>query len=247
MPALPAPVVAPPPQVNPASLVHTLQAPQPAIIEPPPSVETAFIRKLGDINLGHTEVVAPAPQLPVTAQRALAGMARPSLDSAGAVVPPPPSIQGAGTSHTGGRLIALGIHPAALNAPIEAPAGNRRGIFAATPEGKPGAPGTPDILPGENHGNGNGPGSGNSSNGIPPGLFVGPGPHPADSSTVTGHAHGNGAGGSASQSQPSDRPRVMADAVPPRVTSIPRRPASEVASNNATELEKKVFGDRKLY
>jgi len=246
--ALPPSVVAPPPEVNTPSLGHTLQAPQPAIIEPPPSVGSASTRRFGDINIGHTDAVAPAPQLPVAEQRTLASMAPSTLGSAGAaVVPPPPSIPGIGTSHTGGRLIALGIHPAALNAPIEAPAGNRRGIFAATPEGKPGAPGTPDILPGENHGNGNGPGSGNSSNGIPPGLFVGPGPHPADSSTVTGHAHGNGAGGSASQSQPSDRPRVMADAVPPRVTSIPRRPASEVASNNATELEKKVFGDRKLY
>src|SRR3989454_5067652 len=107
MPALPVPVVAPPPQVNPASLVHSLRAPQPAIIEPPPSLEAASIRKLGDINVGHTQVVAPAPQLPVTAQRELASMARPSLDSAGAVVPPPPSIQGAGPSNTGGRLIAL--------------------------------------------------------------------------------------------------------------------------------------------
>ncbi|HLB86931.1 MAG TPA: TonB family protein [Terriglobales bacterium] len=245
MPALPVPVVAPPPQVNPAALVHSLRAPQPAIIEPPPSLEAASIRKLGDINVGHTEVVAPAPQLPVTAQRALAGMARPSLDSAGAVVPPPPSIQGAGPSNTGGRLIALGIHPAVLSTPIEVPAGNRRGIFAATPEGKPGAPGTPDTSPDGNRGSGNGAGSGNSTNGIPPGLFVGAGPQPADHSAVT--AHGNAAAGGSSRSQPFGNPRLMADAVPPRVTSIPRRPTGEVSGDNATALEKKVFGDRKFY
>ncbi len=196
MPALPAPVVAPPPQVNPASLVHTLQAPQPAIIE-------------------------------------------------GAVVPPPPSIQGAGPSNTGGRLIALGIHPAVLSAPIEVPAGNRRGIFAATPEGRPGAPGTPDTSPDGNHGSGNGADSGNSTNGIPPGLFVGAGPQPAHHSAVT--AHGNAAVGRSSQSQPSGNPRLMADAVPPRVTSVPRRPTGEVSGDNATALEKKVFGDRKFY
>ena len=245
MPALPVPVVAPPPQVNPASLVHSLRAPQPAIIEPPPSLEAASIRKLGDINVGHTEVVAPAPQLPVTAQRELASMAQSSLDSAGTVVPPPPSIQGAGPSNTGGRLIALGIHPAVLSTPIEVPAGNRRGIFAATPEGKPGAPGTPDTSPDGNRGSGNGAGSGNSTNGIPPGLFVGAGPQPADHSAVT--AHGNAAAGGSSRSQPFGNPRLMADAVPPRVTSIPRRPTGEVSGDNATALEKKVFGDRKFY
>jgi len=247
MPALPMSVVAPAPQVSSASLVHTLQAPQPAIIEPPPSVEAASLHGLGDINIAHTEVVAPAPQLPVAEQRTMASVAQSPLESAGAVVPPPPSIQGTGPSNSGGRLIALGIHPAVLSTPIEVPAGTRRGVFAATPGGKPGASGTPDAPRGENLDGGNGAGAGNTANGIPPGLFVGAGANPADSSAVTGHAHGNGADGGSSQPRRSDDSRLMADAVPPRVTSIPRRPASEVSDKNVTELEKKVFGDRKSY
>jgi len=197
------------------------------------------------MNMGHTEAIAPAPQLPVAEQLALATMAQSPLGSAGPVLPPPPSIQGTGTSRADGRLIALGIHPAATLAPIEEPAGNRRAVFAATPEGKPGAPGTPAVSAGENHGNA--AGSGNNGNGIPPGLFVGAGPQPADSTAVTGHAHGNGAGSGSSQSQPSGDPRLMADAAPPRVTNIPRRAVSEVSDQNANELEKKVFGDRKFY
>lgn len=228
-----------------AQVAVPMQAPRPAIIEPPPSVEAASIHTLGDINIGHTEAIAPAPQLPVAEQRALASAAQSPLGSAGSVVPPPPSIQGTGTSPTDGRLIALGIHPAAALAPIEKPAGNRRGVFAATPEGKAGAPGTPDISPGENHGDA--AGSGNKGDGVPPGLFVGAGPQPADSSAVTGHAHGKVAGSGSSQSQPSDNPRLMADTVPSRVTSTPRRPTSEVSDKMATELEKKVFGDRKFY
>ena len=247
MPALPMSVVAPAPQVNAAPLVHTLQAPQPAIIEPPPSVEANSIQSLGDINIAPADVVAPAPQLPVAEQRALASVAHSPLESAGAVVPPPPSIQGTGTLNSGGRLIALGIHPAMLSTPIDVPAGNRRGVFAATPEGKPGASGTSDISRGENHGGGNGAGAGNTANGIPLGLFVGAGADPADSSAVAGHAHGNGLGGGSSPSRSSDHSRLIADAVPPRITSIPRRPASEVSDTNVTEPEKKVFGDRKSY
>jgi TonB family protein len=192
---------------------------------------------LGDINIGPADVVAPAPVLPVGEQRA---MARTSLGPESlAAVPPPPSVQGTGNS--GGRMIALGIHPAAAIGPVEPPSGNRRGTFAATPKGKPGAPGTPDIT---SIGNGNGAGSSKGTNGAPPGLFVGAGPNPSDQSSVSGHRHGNGTGGD-SQSSPPGSPTLMANATPPRVTSVPRRSASN--SSQPEELARKVFGDRKFY
>jgi TonB family protein len=231
----------------------TLPALPAAVVAPPPSVKTAFTSRFDEINIVRTEVIAPAPQLPLAEQRALANPAQSPLGSAGeAVVPPPPSISGTGTSDKGGRLIALGIHPAALNAPIEAPAGNRRGVFAASPEGKAGAPGTPVVPAGEVHDKGNGAGrDGNSSNGIPPGLLVGSAPGPSASSAMSGQAHGDSAGGagsqSPSQSPSSGNPGVMADAIPPRVTNIPHRSGPEVSDKNVPELEKKVFGDRKLY
>jgi TonB family protein len=238
LPELPTSVVAPPPEVSVTARAQNLQAPQPAIVEPPPSVESASTRKWGDLNIGHTKVVAPAPQLPVAEQRSLGNMAQAPLSNAGpAVVPPPPSLAGA-ASNRGGQIIALGIHPAVLKAPVEVPSGNRRGTFAAGPQGKPGAPGTPDIPRSANHGNGNGGGFGDTAKGVPPGLYVG-GAAPAHSGVA-----GNGTGG---DKHSAGDPRLMAEVTPPRVTASPKRLALEASVDNPTEMERKVFGDRKFY
>ena len=86
--------VAPPPEVKLASSRRQLQAPEPAVVEPAPLVDSTPMRRLGDINIDRTEAVAPAPQLPVAAERTLANT-RPALGNSGqAVVPPPPSVPG---------------------------------------------------------------------------------------------------------------------------------------------------------
>src|SRR6266446_6382081 len=64
--------VAPPADVS-AESSRTLRGPQAAIVQPPPSVDAASQRSLGDINIGHSQVVAPAPELPVAEQYAAAG------------------------------------------------------------------------------------------------------------------------------------------------------------------------------
>jgi TonB family protein len=238
LPALPASVVAPAPELKAASTARTLQGPSPAIVAPPPSVEAASNRKWGDMNIGHTAIVAPAPQLPVAEQRA---SAQSTLSSAsGAVVPPPPSMGGM-ASNGGGRIIALSVHPAVLSAPIEVPEGNRRGTFAATPEGKLGAPGTPNVVADAKPGNENG-GSGDKINSVPPGLYVGSSSAHA-SSAPTGRASGNR---TVDATKLSDNPRLLAEAAPPRVTSTAPRRTAEIP-DNATELERQVFGDRKFY
>ncbi len=61
--------VAPAPDVNSESS-RTLQAPQAAVIQPPPSVNASSARRMGDINIGHAQVVAPAPELPLAEQYA---------------------------------------------------------------------------------------------------------------------------------------------------------------------------------
>jgi TonB family protein len=246
-PALPQTVVAPAPEVDGAISRRDVRAPQPAIVEPPREVADAGSRRLTDINIGHSQVVAPAPQLPMGEQRAAASMA-PMGNSGGAVVPPPPSMQGGGASGDG-RLIALNLHPAAPTGPVDVPAGNRRGTFAATPEGKPGAAGTPDI-PADNHhaaangisgghGSGDAAGSGSNANGVPPGLFVGTSPKPGNTSAVTGGTQGVSTSGSPDST-------LLANAIPPRVTAVPPRSA-ELPANAESELERKVFGDRKSY
>jgi TonB family protein len=237
LPVLPASVIAPSPEVNSTMSRREMQAPQPAVVEPAPEMADAASRRLTDINIGHAQVVAPAPQLPVSAQRALSNMSM--GNSGGAVVPPPPSVQGSGASRDG-RLIALNLRPAAPSGPVDVPGGSRRGTFAATPQGKLGASGTPDIQ-GENHATAGGEdpaGSGGKANGAPPGLFVGTSPKPGSTSAVAGGTAGLSKAKSADNS-------LIASAASPRVAATPR--ASEMLANAPSELERKVFGDRKSY
>jgi len=167
-------------------------------------------------------------------------------NTAAAVVPPPPSVQGSGIS-SGGRLIALNLHPTAPRGPVDGPAGNRRGTFAANPQGKPGAAGTPDIAADNHraaairmgsHGGGDTAGS-STTGGIPPGLFVGTGPKSGNNSTVAGGSQG-------SSKVRSSAAALLASATPRRVTSVAPR-SSEMPANAASELERKVFGYRKFY
>jgi TonB family protein len=239
-PALSDPVVAPAPELNAAISGREVRAPQPAIVEPPREVEDAVSRRLTDVSIGHAQVVAPAPQLPMGEQRALASM--PMGSSSAAVVPPPPSVQGSGGSSEG-RLIALNLHPMAAAGPVDVPAGNRRGTFAATPEGKAGAAGTPDIRSdshhavagslGDGHGGAGTAGSGGSTNGAPPGLFVGASPKP-------------GSAQAGAKAKAFDDPPLLANATPPRVSAVSTR-AANLPANAESEVERKLFAGRKSY
>jgi TonB family protein len=240
-PVLAESVVAPAPSISETSLQRALPVAQTAVIAPPPGVELASARKLSDINIAHAQVVAPAPQLPMDEQRALSGRGQASLGNpATAVVPPPPSMQA--TSQEG-RLIALSLQPATATGPVEVPNGNRRGTFAATPQGKPGTTGTPDGSGATEHSAsgrsraGQGAGAGRSTNGVPPGLFVGAGTA-GDSISAAIAGSRNGAAGD---------PALVASATPPRAASMHRRPALELAPDQQTDLDRKVFSNRKSY
>jgi hypothetical protein len=128
-------VVAPPPAIEAISGRRGVAGPSAAVVAPQPMVQVPM-RGVGNINIGHSEVIAPAPVLPMREQRAISGMAGASLGSPGAavvppppsvqhsgmvgdgragslpsagfkVVPPPPSIQGTGSSTGGGRVSSL--------------------------------------------------------------------------------------------------------------------------------------------
>ncbi len=234
LPELPTSVVAPPPEVEVDSSLRAVEAPQAGIIKPPPSVQMASIRTLGDLDIGHSDVVAPAPQLPMEEQHRLGAMANSSLAGSPAVVPPPPSVRGSRDLRGGGQLIALSVRPAPVASQL--PAGNRRGTFAATPQGRAGAPGTPDAASGSDSGDG---GSNAKSGDAPSGLYVGRG---ADSSGVAGNRADNG-----SDRDTSGDSRLLASAKPPRVSSSPHQAATEVSPGKVSDDERKVFGDRKFY
>jgi TonB family protein len=218
MPIRPAPVV-------PASEISRL-APrmERAVIAPPPAVETSSARRLGDLNIGHSSVIAPAPQLSLDEQRAAAGsrgtaMSKHSLQ----VIAPPPSLTATGRSHSGQGMLALNLHPA-VGAPPDPPAGNRRGNFAATPEGHRGASGAPATSVG--NGKADGSGSAKNSGNLPSGLYV-----------------GNAA--AKSSSAYSVNPRLLASARSPRMdTAQTLQPAN---ASKLSDVERAVFGDRKYY
>jgi TonB family protein len=171
-------VVAPAPEVEfaPDRVVRT--AMKSDVIAPPPELTQSTKGNVGLMNISPSDVVAPAPQLTLTEQHTLArGKGRLPGGSIQPVAPPP-SVAASGGGNAGGRLIALGIHPVTATGPVAVPAGNRRGTFAATPQGKPGASGTPELTGSKSQGKGLG-NRGDSTglyarNGsLPSGLHVG--------------------------------------------------------------------------
>jgi TonB family protein len=238
IPSLRSDVVAPPPEIS-HDLTRRESNLSQDVVAPPPTVNAALNRRIGDLIIGHAEVVAPAPQLPVSEQRTLAN-AHQALGGSGAVaVPPPPSTQGVGSAG-GSRLIALGIHPDAAAPPVS-PAGNRRGSFEAGPEGKTGASGSPNVT-GDGSGDGTG-GTNKGASGVPPGLFVGKAPAAANTAALASSgASGNGGGDHGVASPP-----LVASVTPPRTSAVPQKAAAPVLAEKATELDKQVFGSRQFY
>ncbi len=233
-------VVAPPPDVRSLNAA-VLGGPQPTVIAPAPSVETASTRPIGELNIGRSVVIAPAPQLAVGEQRTISG-GRPSAIAGvtSQVVAPPPSLSSGSSSASSaapfgsrGRVIALNLHPA-VGAPPEPPAGNRRGAFAATPEGRAGATGS--------GGNGNGSsretgsGSNRKSSDLPSGLYVGSAgaktsPVAGDKALATNSANPN--------LPPGVRSR--------HASSAPSQATQPASAGKLSEAEREVFGDRKFY
>jgi TonB family protein len=228
-------VIAPPPDLRSASR-KTVQPPEPAVIAPPPAVESNSTRRLGDLNIGHTSVIAPAPQLSLNEQRAVSGRSSAALSRRSPdVIAPPPSLAAAGRSRSGDGMIALNLHPA-VGAPPNPPAGNRRGNFAATPEGHRGASGTPGAIAGNAKENPAGSGTGKKTSGdLPSGLYVGKTSNPT--SPV--------AGDPAPKNAPANsvNPNLIANLRPPR---IPARMQS-VGESKLSEEEQAIFGNRKFY
>ncbi len=221
-------VVAPPPDVKfaPDRLVQA--AMKSDVIAPPPELtQTATPSAKGHVglmNIGPSEVVGPAPQLTLADQHALGARGRGGVPGGGVQpVGPAPSMAAGGAS-AGGRLIALGIHPVAPTGPVAVPGGNRRGRFAAGPQGKPGASGTPDLAGSKSTATGaGGVGSKAGNRGsLPAGLYVGA----ADS------------GG--------DEAREMAKLSPAGVRPG-ARVAAPVSDDKVTDVDRQVFGGKRLY
>jgi TonB family protein len=230
--ALTSPVIAPPPEVS-STRTRGMSGPDASVVEPPPDVTRSIAGRAGALNIGSSQVVAPAPQLTVAQQHTVSGRGGGGLPSGGVQpVAPPPSVGGGGGSGASGRLIALGIHPVAPTGPVATPGGNRRGTFAANPTGKPGAAGTPGSAQGlstKASGTGvngsNGGFRGRADNSVPSGLHV-------------------GAADSASGASSNGNTREVASATRPRVGAKTAAPVSE---DKITDVDRQVFGEKRFY
>jgi TonB family protein len=129
----------------------------------------------------------------------------------------------AGNTSAGGRLIALGIHPVAPSGPVAVPGGNRRGSFSATPQGKPGASGTPNVAGG---GRGDSSFKTHTNGSLPAGLHVDAAESGADDAREM-------AGLSSSGATPSARSGARA--------------ASAVPDDKVTDVDRQVFGGKRFY
>ncbi len=254
-------IIAPPPETarRQSAALRLPRMPAPSVIEPAPSADLRQ-RKVGELNIANLEPTVAAPALPVPEQRAAAEAVE------GVEAAPPASMGGAGSAaRAAGQLIALGLNPVAPTGPVELAGGSRRGAFAATPEGTPGAPGTPDIAgggtgPGGTGASGaGGPGSGQGNN--PSGVYIGGGPPVSGPVAVVAGTPGTpgttgpggGAGINGGEAQPSSassaRPRermVAAAAPPPRIVRDPT-PSSSLSRGSGGKIEDQVFGPKRYY
>lgn len=239
--ALQSSVVAPPPDLHTSNNAAPYPGLQPDLIAPPPAIDRSSGRRPGNLTIAPSAVIAPAPRLPLAAQRSMGGGRVPGV--ATQVVAPPPAVAGGSSGSMGsrGRIIALSVNPA-VGAPPEAPAGNRRGTFSAGPNGRAGATGASGSTTGTGTGsaaratgtgNGSGTGSATKNDGVPAGLYVG------KSTEKTSAVAGNSTNATAN----SVSPTLLADARPPRVNTA--RPAESTAK--LSEPERAVFSGRRFY
>ena len=226
--AMKADVIAPPPEVT-AHHTRGLDGPETAVVEPPPELTQSTNGQVGLVNIGPSEVVAPAPQLTLEEQHSLAARGSGRLGG-GSIQPvgPPPSVAATSGASAGGWLIALGIHPVAPTGPVAAPEGNRRGTFAATPQGRPGASGTPDLAGSKSDAKGGGFKT-RTNGSLPAGLYVGA----ADAGADDAREMASLSSSSSSGATPGARPGA--------------RVASPVSDDKITEVDRKVFSGKRVY
>ncbi|HKF22488.1 MAG TPA: TonB family protein [Candidatus Angelobacter sp.] len=181
--AMNSPVVIPPSSEIAANDLSRLQLPAqaPQAVAAPPSAIASGHKLAQALPAGQPDVVPPAP---TPGQRNLAALGMPGQDP-DAVPPAQPVTSGMGRTQSRevGQLLALNARPAEPVGPLTVPGGNRRGEFAAGPEGHAGASARPETRAGDptkahEPGRGNGPSDSNST------ISVSAPPHRVVSGTV---------------------------------------------------------------
>jgi hypothetical protein len=187
--------VAPAPEAGVVSSKRVMTEPGATVVAPPPVVQ-AVIRRVGDVNIGPSAVVAPSPRLPVGEQHTISGALQATLGSmVGWAVPPPPSAPRSGTLADGraGLLSGVGSNvvpppPSVQNAANSAEGGHPGSLSSrsfsgssVSSAGVQAVPPAPSLQGAGSSGEGqrssslSNAGSGNALQGVPPAPSVGAG------------------------------------------------------------------------
>ena len=136
--ALKSDVIPPPPDVR-HDRERSVAGPETAVVAPPPELTTTAKGHSGALNIGASQVVAPAPQLTLDEQHTQASHGRGAkggMPGGVEAVGPPPSVAASGGGGRQGRLIALGIHPVAPDWPGSRARGESPGIICRQSAGE---------------------------------------------------------------------------------------------------------------
>lgn len=241
--------VEPAPDVSRLRQQKQLQLATQHVVEAQPSLEKLSAQR-SDLSLAQaSDVVAPVPKIELPLQRASS-----ALHGTQDVVPPPPALgaPGSGPRRDGaGQLLALSLRPQPPSGEIKVPDGSRSGVFAASPGGRAGAPGTPNI-PAAGGTSEMGTGTGDSKS---PGAGAGNGTSPLEGISVTGGSGKPASGAVVAAVPPPSRPlpeppRTVASASP-NFSRLDRPPVPMYpppgSKGEDRKPEDKVFGTRKSY
>ena len=124
--------IAPAPELGAVSYRRAVAEPGATVVAPAPVVRAA-VRRLGDINIGPSAVVAPAPRLPLGEQSMISEGPGATLGSPVALAVPPPAAPGSGTL-AAGRVGAL----SGVGSVVVPPPPSVQGIGELAEGGRPG-------------------------------------------------------------------------------------------------------------
>lgn len=138
-------------------------------------------------------------------------------------------------------VLALSLHPSEFHGPVELPPGNRRGEFAASPDGRPEATGAPGANAAPHAG---APPSKSPAN-APSGISVTAAPPFAPIATKAGTP--NAPSSHADSTDSNLQAKLNAAIRPPATTIPPRPPLARDATGARNELENRIFAGRRSY
>jgi hypothetical protein len=225
--------VAPVPEPGVVSSKRVMNVPSATVIAPPPVVQ-ALIRRVGDVNIGPSAVVAPSPRLPIGEQHTVSGALQATLGSlvawavpppptaphsgtfaggraglmsgvGSSVVPPPPSVQGVGSFSAAGRVSSLSSRSFSSGS-LSSNSVSSAGVQAVPPP--PSLEGTGTSGAGQRASSLSGSGSGTGMQGVPPAPSIG--------SVGTGGNSDRGGRQVAMNSDPVLEPSPVTDNTPQR-------------------------------